>query len=59
MVVDDHSVVREGVKRIIADTAGIMVIGEAANGADALSWLVAGDCDLVLLDPEPPFNGRP
>jgi two-component system, NarL family, invasion response regulator UvrY len=58
IVVDDHSVVREGVKRIIADTDDISVIGEAANGTDAIRLISARDCDLVLLDLSlPDMNG--
>jgi DNA-binding NarL/FixJ family response regulator len=50
VVIDDHSVVREGVKRIIGDTEGMQVVGEAASGGEALELLSGQDCDLVLLD---------
>ena len=32
VVVDDHAVVREGLKRIIAESGGMIVSGEAADG---------------------------
>ena len=58
MIVDDHSVVREGVKRIIADTENMTIVGEAASGSEALAWLSTGICDLVLLDLSlPDING--
>lgn len=58
IIVDDHSVVREGVKRIISDAENITVAGEAATGAEALQALAVKACDLVLLDLNlPDING--
>lgn len=50
LVVDDQELVRAGFCVILANTDGITVVGEAANGADALA--VAGACapDVVLMD---------
>ena len=50
IVVDDHPIVREGLKRIIADNIGMAVTGEAGDGYEALRVIRAGPCDLVLLD---------
>jgi two-component system invasion response regulator UvrY len=50
LVVDDHSVVREGVKRILADTADMCVAGEASNGQEALAKVAAQAWNVVLLD---------
>ncbi len=50
LVADDHAVVREGVKRIIADTGDMTVAGEAATAAELLAKVVAGQCDVVLMD---------
>jgi two-component system, NarL family, invasion response regulator UvrY len=50
VIVDDHSVVREGVKRILADTEDISVVDEAANGNEAIKIVTNRDCDLLLLD---------
>ncbi len=49
-VVDDHSVVREGVKRIIASTGDMEVAGEAGNGKEALQRISSTDYDVILLD---------
>jgi DNA-binding NarL/FixJ family response regulator len=58
VIVDDHSVVREGVKRIISDTEDITIVGEAGSGAAALQAIGANPCDLVLLDLNlPDING--
>src|SRR2546421_2963447 len=50
VVVDDHAVVREGLKRIIAENDGMMVSGEAADGFEAMQVLRKQPCDVVLLD---------
>jgi two-component system, NarL family, invasion response regulator UvrY len=50
LIVDDHSIVREGMKQILADIGDIQVAGEAANGADALDMVQKRPFDLVLLD---------
>lgn len=58
LIVDDHSVVREGVKRIVSDTENMTIAGEAATGAEALQAIAAKACDLVLLDLNlPDMNG--
>lgn len=49
-VVDDHTIVREGVKRIIMDTADMEVVGEAGNGIEAIEKIPETECDVVLLD---------
>ena len=50
LVVDDHSIVREGAKRIIADTCDMQVIDECSDGHDALCKILNNDYDVVLLD---------
>jgi two-component system invasion response regulator UvrY len=48
--VDDHAIFREGLKRVINDAADMEVIGEAADGSEALQKILAGACDVVILD---------
>ena len=50
LVCDDHLIVRQGIKQILADAADLSVAGEAANGPDALARVRAGGIDVVLLD---------
>jgi DNA-binding NarL/FixJ family response regulator len=50
LVVDDHLVVREGLKRILEECDGCVVAAEAANVNQALTWLRKRHFDLVLLD---------
>lgn len=50
LIADDHAIVREGVKRIIAAAGGMTVVGEAADGPELLALLVNTPCDVVLMD---------
>ena len=50
LLADDHSIVRDGLKRILASTPDLEVAGEAANGDQALALVKAHDFDVVMLD---------
>lgn len=58
LLVDDHAVVREGVKRILAGEPDIVVAAEAEHAQEVYAALAAGAFDLVLLDVSlPDHNG--
>jgi DNA-binding NarL/FixJ family response regulator len=50
LIVDDHAIVREGLKTILAKTSEFEVAGEAANAPDAMSVLRQMPVDLALVD---------
>lgn len=51
LIADDHAIVREGLKKILALTRDIEVTAEAANGGEIMQRLRgAADVDLLLLD---------
>lgn len=50
IIVDDHSIFREGLKKILGEISGIEVIGEAENGAVLLSLLKKINPDIIFLD---------
>ena len=50
LIAEDHSIVRDGLKRILATTVDLKVIGEAAGGEAALALVRANDYDVVMLD---------
>lgn len=50
LIADDHAIVREGLKQILADTRDITVAGEAENGLDAIRLARLGKGDVLLLD---------
>jgi len=49
-VVDDHPVVREGVKQLVAETSDLVVAGEAATPGEALAALHEGSWDVAIVD---------
>lgn len=50
LIVDDHSIVRQGLKKIVEDCGRIQVVAEAANGIEAIQKVREVDCEVVLLD---------
>jgi DNA-binding NarL/FixJ family response regulator len=58
LLVDDHMVVREGVKRMLADVPDIVVAGEAEHAQGAYAALASASYDLVLLDISLPDGGN-
>ena len=50
LIVDDESLARDRLKRIIEDLDGHQVVGEAANGMEAVEQMGSLDADIVLLD---------
>jgi len=50
LIADDHDIVREGLKQIVAETSDIIVGGEARTGAEALELVRHGGWDVVILD---------
>lgn len=50
LIVDDHEVVREGVKTILSEQTGTAVFGEAVAGPEALRFVREQEWDLVVLD---------
>ncbi len=50
LLVDDHAIVREGLKRILAGEVGMLVTGEAADSAEAIQLVRSTHFDVVLLD---------
>ena len=49
-IADDHAIVREGLKQILAETRDIVVAGEAENGVDAVKLFRKSGCHVMLLD---------
>ncbi|KQC08291.1 MAG: LuxR family transcriptional regulator [Smithella sp. SDB] len=50
ITVDDHAVVRRGLKQIIEEESDMQVVNEAGNGRDAISIIRRTACDVVILD---------
>ncbi len=50
LIVDDHPVVRQGLRSLLAGHADIEIIGEAENGAEVIPFLASHPVDVILLD---------
>jgi DNA-binding NarL/FixJ family response regulator len=50
LVADDHAIVRDGLKRILASVADMQVAAEAASGDQTLALVKAQDFDVVIVD---------
>ena len=49
-LVDDHKMIREGLKNFLSDQEGFEIVGEAENGIDCLNQLENLEVDIVLSD---------
>jgi NarL family two-component system response regulator LiaR len=50
LIVDDHAIVRKGIRALLATERDIQVIGEASNGAEAIAQVQALHPDVILMD---------
>jgi len=50
LVADDHAIIRDGIKKILADTDDLRVVGEACDGNEALQFVRDRDWSLAILD---------
>lgn len=57
VIADDHTILREGLRQLLAAAPGIEVAGEAADGHEALERARAGGFDVLLLDMSMPGKG--
>ena len=56
-IVDDHTIVRTGLRQFLSEQVDFQVTGEAANGKEALELARSGDVDVLLLDISMPGQG--
>ncbi|WP_210480748.1 response regulator transcription factor [Naasia sp. SYSU D00948] len=50
LLVDDHPLLRHGLKSLLEDVGGATVVGEAADGAEAVELALALEPDVVVMD---------
>jgi len=50
LIVDDHPIVRAGLKQIINDEKNLSVYDEASNGVEVLKKIKKNSCELIILD---------
>ncbi len=57
LIADDHSIVRAGLKQVLADTPDMTVTDEAGGAEEAIRKALDGDFDVVVLDISMPGRG--
>jgi DNA-binding NarL/FixJ family response regulator len=50
ILADDHALLRQGLKRILSEIAGLEVVGEARDGLELLQMMNTVSSDLIILD---------
>ena len=56
-IVDDHAMVRAGLRQFFADQADFSVVAEAANGYEAMKIVRQGEVDVLVMDISMPGQG--
>lgn len=56
-LVDDHELVRTGIRRLLEDERCIKVVGEAHDGETAVQWARQHEADVILMDMNMPGMG--
>lgn len=58
LLADDHSIIRDGLKSLLANVPGIFICGEAADGLEVMNLLKTTPTDVVVMDVNMPrLNG--
>ncbi len=58
IIVDDHRILRDGIKALIREMDGVELVGEASNGFELIPLLKGCNVDLILMDINmPKMNG--
>ncbi|MGC9397486.1 MAG: response regulator, partial [Anaerolineae bacterium] len=50
LIVDDHTIVRKGIRALLAEITGLEVIGEGADGQEAIALSARLNPDVILMD---------
>ena len=56
-IVDDHAIVRAGLRQFLSEHVDLRVTGEANNGREALELVRGGEVDVLLMDISMPEHG--
>lgn len=58
LLVDDHQIIRDGLRALLMDVSEVQIMGEAENGRQALDFLAKQPVDVVIMDVNmPEMNG--
>lgn len=57
IIVDDHAIVRAGLRQYLSEQVDLRVTGEASNGREALDLVRGGEVDVMIMDLSMPEHG--
>jgi two-component system, NarL family, response regulator NreC len=58
LIVDDHGILRAGLRLVLERASDLTVVGEAADGREAVDWIAKHDAEVVVMDVAMPgLNG--
>lgn len=57
LIVDDHKIIRDGIKSLLEDAQNIKIVGEASNGLEAIEFFKKQPADVVIMDIRMPEMG--
>lgn len=57
LLVDDHEIVRSGLKRLVENYPKINIVGECSSGEDAYNFIRNHEVDLIVMDLSMPGKG--
>jgi two-component system, NarL family, response regulator NreC len=58
LIVDDHGILRAGLRLVLERASDLTVVGEAADGREAVDWIAEHDAEVVVMDVAMPgLNG--
>lgn len=50
LIVDDHAIVRKGIRALLSESGGFEIVGEAADGHEAIAAAAETQPDVILMD---------
>ena len=57
LLVDDHRILREGLRALLSEQAGVVVVGDASDGEEAVALVAESHPDVVVMDMVMPRMG--
>jgi len=57
MIVDDHSIMREGLKAVLTKQSDFKIVGEASDGKEAVKVAMKLHPDVIIMDIRMPYSG--
>ena len=57
LIVDDHEIVRAGIKRLVENTPNLNIVADLGSGEEAYQFLQKNTVDLIIMDVSMPGKG--